>query len=170
MPSANPPKHRSAPPRHRLDTWRRAGSLVLAVLCFLAVPQVAQALFTARQAPAGTSVSVARVVAPSAVVGNWSCSTSGLFQESVTVNVTGFADANQLPGVSYTLRVWKTGTSGGETVTLASKKGTATARQVIDLGATDYSVQITAVRNNWSQVWQDEVTCNLGNTNSGNLG
>ncbi|MBC9735566.1 hypothetical protein [Nocardioides marmotae] len=145
-----------------IDTWRRAVSIVLVVGCLVLVPQVAQAFFSARQAPVGTTVKVASVVTPTAVTGTYTCAT-GFFVESATVSFTGFDDTHQIPGVTYTFRIQKAGTNGGESVTTTAKRATVTSRQTIDVGATDYQVQITAQLGRWTRTWQREITCGFGN-------
>ncbi len=109
---------------NRSDTVRRAVSLTLAVLCLLVVPQVAQAAFSTRQAPALT-VGTASVVTPTAVSGTYTCRFPGI-NESISVTVDGLTATAQLPGVTYTLVLLRGATQvdsasfTGATVTLSS--------------------------------------------------
>lgn len=166
MPSANPPKHRSAPPRRRIDTWRRAGSLVLAVLCFLAVPQVAQALFAARQAPAGTSVSTATVIAPTSITGSWSCRNIIYIGEGIDVDVTGVVAAGQAKNVTYSwqlIRNSQVRDSGNGLPSLSTSSFN-------DGAATVYTLTVQASVGSWtSPVATRTLTCERSNGNGGNL-
>jgi hypothetical protein len=133
------------------DTWRRAVSLALAVLCFLAVPQVAQAVFKGQVKTSFAPVAVATLVTPSNFVGTYHC-IGGLFTEGASVALTGFGDEGQVVGTNYQVRLvkgskaatpWRTLPVGVHNADLSLSGGT-------DGGTSTYRVEVQALRGNWS--------------------
>ena len=151
----------------RQDAVRRATTVVLVALCLVLVPGWASARFTG----AGTgavSVGTARVVAPTAVTGTYTCYRSGL-TEGVRFAVTGFADGGS-PGLSYRYGITR-GTAatvyGAQTTTSRSVTVDSGA-QAIDLGSTRYTLSIRVVAGSWtSTAWTREVSCPAGGSASG---
>lgn len=144
---------------NRTDTWRRAAAVVLAVVCFLLVPQVAQAMFSVRQAPAGTGVSIARMATISSVTGSFQCtSNAGRLAAGGTATIRGVGDAGQLGGTTYEVEV---SDNGATSAPLSNKQGSVTHTQEFRLfRSSTYTVTVTASFRSWTTEWSREFTCN----------
>ncbi|GGO74812.1 hypothetical protein [Nocardioides deserti] len=143
------------------DTWRRAVSLALAVLCFLAVPQVAQAVFNGQVKPGGTAVTVARMPPISDVTGSLKCEYSifNLFREGASVSIDGITDGAQLPGTTYAVTL---ASDGSSTAQLPGKRGGTSISQPVDVGSTAYVVTVTASFRTWTTTWSSTIECDAG--------
>lgn len=140
------------------DTWRRAVSLALAVLCFLAVPQVAQAVFNGQVKPGGTSVTVAKMAPISDVTGSFRCEYSvfNAFREGASVSIDGITDGAQLSGTTYSVTL---ASDSSSTAQLPGKRGGTSISQPIDVGRTSYVVTVTASYRTWTTSWSRTVDC-----------
>ncbi|WP_134741507.1 hypothetical protein [Nocardioides sp. 503] len=152
----------------RSDTLRRAVSLTLAVLCFLVVPQLAFAKFTASKAPS-MQVGVAKLVTPSAVTGSYSCRT-GFFTEGLDLSVTGFSDNGQPADVSYVSTLYR-GTTQRATKTSTSEAVTlSTGLQLIDAGNTSYRLTIVTKLGGWTAPeYSKTISCGINLPSNGSL-
>lgn len=153
---------------NRSDRVRRAVSLTLAVLAFLVVPQLAFAQFSSRQAPT-QSVSVARLVTPTAVTGSYTCRT-GFFTEGADVSVTGFTVTGQPAGVSYTYTLYRSTTQRDVETSSAKQASLSTGLQFIDSGNTTYRLTIVTKLGTWTAPeYSRSFTCGGSNPGSGSL-
>jgi hypothetical protein len=152
----------------RSDTLRRAVSLTLAVLCFLGVPQLAFAGFSASKAPT-LRVGVAKLVTPSAVTGTYSCRT-GYRSEGLDVNVTGFSDSGQPSGVSFTSTLYRGTTQRATKTTTSDAVSLSTGLQLIDSGNTSYRITIVTKLGGWTAPeYSRTITCGTHLPVSGSL-
>ncbi|NHC23972.1 hypothetical protein G6553_12405 [Nocardioides sp. IC4_145] len=149
------------------DTWRRAVSLVLVVLCFLAVPQVAQAVFNGQVKPGGTAVAAARMAPVTAISGSITCDSRFLDKSTATVAITGVTDAGQLDvPVTYSVEVSRNGTSSAR---LNGKTGSVYIEQSYALARMTFDVRITATYRSWSTSFEREATCPAFNVGTNRL-
>ena len=152
----------------RSDTLRRAVSLTLAVLCLVVVPQLAFARFADTRAPV-MSVGAAKLVTPSAVTGTYTCRT-GFLTEGVDVSVTGFSDAGQPGGVSYTSTLFRGTTQRATTTQTTKPVSLSTGLQIIDGGNTTYRITIVTKLGGWtSEEFSKTVSCGTFLPGSGSL-
>jgi len=155
----------------RSDRARRALSVTVALLCFVMVPQLAFAKFTATKAPT-LSVSAARLGAPATVTGTYTCrvGTWGL-TEGADVSVTGFAVSGQPSGVTYAYTLYR-GTSQQATTTTAAKQASlSTGLDGTDWTTnTSYRLTIVTKLKGWtSSEYTRTFTCGGFNPGSGSL-
>lgn len=138
----------------RSDTARRGISLALAVLCLLFVPQLASAKFTSKTpAAAELTVGAARLTAPTAVQGTYTCRSGFLQIDTMRMDVTGVSATNPA-SVDYQLQLLD-GTAVRDQVvipdantptTLDSSGWNWTSSRV-------WTLQVRPVVNQWTGPW-----------------
>ncbi|MDN4174028.1 hypothetical protein QWY28_13790 [Nocardioides sp. SOB77] len=148
------------------DTWRRAVSLALAVLCLVLAPQVAHAVFAARQAPAGTPVSVARMAPVTAFTGSLTCDSRFLQRNTAEVTINAITDTGQLRlPIVYSVEASR---NGSASATLTGKTGSVVLEQAYTPTRMAIDITVTASYRSWSTSMTRSVSCpflNLGTTN-----
>jgi len=139
---------RSTSREPQTDHSRRAVTVLLVALGLVAVPVVANATFSDREAP-GLSVGTRTMATPTAIAGTFSCKATGA-NETVAITVTGFTDAGP-SGSTYTYRLLlgstvadtKTSTSSATSVALNGSG-------VSDGKSTTWTVSIQAKLGGWT--------------------
>ncbi|MDN4161801.1 hypothetical protein [Nocardioides abyssi] len=149
------------------DTWRRAVSLVLAVLCFLAVPQVAQAVFSGQVRTPGTSVKVQEMAPVTAFAGSLACDRQLLAGRTVVrASINGLSDAGQLPGTTYSVTISGDGPTASSA--LAGRTGSVQVDAPYALfSRLGFQVTVTAHYGRaWSKSLTRDVSCPSANEGS----
>jgi hypothetical protein len=152
----------------RLDQGRRAASVLLVVLCLLAVPAAANAVFTASNA-AGLGVGTDRMETPTAVTGTYRC-IGGFFSEGFDVTVSGFTDGGP-NGASYKYSLLRGGSTAIKTATSTAHSQSLSSRTLgWDNGATAWTVTVQSVRGSWTGTpYTRTITCANGSNATGTL-
>ena len=133
-----------------IDRARRAVTVLLVAAFLLVAPQIAFAGFSTPKA-SGLAVGAASLVAPSAVQGTQSC-TSTFFREGFTITVDGFTDpgpAGQPYSHTYTL---VRDNEPVDSITTTAKTATLSYRGVFRFGGRDgsYTLRIDSALRSWT--------------------
>jgi hypothetical protein len=138
------------------DHCRRAASVLLVVLCLLAVPAVANAKFTASK-PAAVSVGTDRMETPANFTGTYRCTKSGN-TEFMSVTVTNFTDAGPVGSTyGYGLAL---GTTVKDQAYTTVKPQTLDGSRTSDGQATTWTVGIQAYLKGWNgAVGTENIIC-----------
>jgi hypothetical protein len=138
------------------DHCRRAASVVLVVLCLLAIPAVANARFTASK---GQSLSVGtdRMETPTNIGGTYRCTKSGN-TESMSVTINSFTDTGPA-GSTYGFGL-ALGTTVKDSAYPAVRGTTLDSSRTSDGVATTWTVGIQGFLKNWtSAVGSENIVC-----------
>lgn len=148
------------------DLLRRTATLALVVVALVMGPQLAFGKYASSAAPR-LEVGTATMVAPSGVTGRYECEL-GFFQESLKVDVTGFADSGPA-GATYVYEI----TEGDRTRdTATSPRRSASLRGTVGLDGrnTAWEFTVTAKIGAWtSPPYRRTISCGLFSGGSGNL-
>jgi hypothetical protein len=151
----------------RLDQGRRAASVLLVVLCLLAVPAAANAVFTARSA-AGLGIGTDRMETPAAVTGTYRC-IGGFSTEGFDVSVSGFTDAGPV-GASYKYSLLRRTTAIKTATSTAHSQTLSSGNVMSDGGSTAWTVTIQSVLGSWTGTpYTRTITCANGSSATGTL-
>ena len=148
----------------------RAVAVVLLTAALVLVPDLASARFTSQQAPT-LAVGTARMVAPAAITGTYSCSRANgsVTTETVTFSVTGFTDAGPA-GASYTYTVLRDGAVRSTPVTTTSRSQVVTGSQAVDSVSTVWTLSVQPRLGRWTGPSAlVNVTCTRNGSTSGTL-
>jgi len=129
-----------------IDLSRRAATVLLVVLCLLAVPAIANARFSSPQA-ASQQVGTAVMATPSAVTGTWACSRNAQ-QERLAVTVTSFTYTGPV-GSTYAYSIVVDGLTK-QTVSTPSKNASLAGTRAPDSLATSWTVTIQSKLLSWT--------------------
>ena len=129
-----------------IDLSRRAATVLLVVLCLLAVPAMANATFTSAQS-AGQVVGTARMETPSNLDGTYSCARNSSV-ESITVTVKGFSDASPA-GSTYAYSLVQ-GATVRDTEESSSKSATLFGFKSTDSQSTTWTVRVQPTLYRWT--------------------
>ena len=149
------------------DRSRRGVTVVLSAGMLVASPQIAGAVFGSTSQPGALSVGTAALVAPTAVVGSFTC---GLLagNESITFAVTGFTDTGPL-GSTYTYAVVRAGVVKTSVTSLLNTR-TLTWSENNDNQPTNWTLTIQASRAAWTgPAYSKTVSCTRKSDNLGTL-
>jgi hypothetical protein len=148
------------------DLSRRAATVLLVVLCLLAVPAIANARFSSPQA-ASQQVGTAVMATPSAVTGTWTCSRQGQ-QEQLVVTVDSFTDTGPA-GSTYAYSIAVDGLTK-QTVGTSSRTASLLGTRPRDSLATSWTVTIQSKLRSWTGgTFTRTVVCPSSATGSGAL-
>jgi hypothetical protein len=146
------------------DHSRRAASVLLVVLCLLAIPAVADATFSGSRS-AGLGTGTDRMETPASIAGTYRCSRSGS-TESISVTVTTFADDGPT-GSSYGFGL-ALGTATKDTAYSTSKSATLDGSRTYDAASTTWTVGIQSFLERWtSELGTDTIVCPANGTRTG---
>jgi hypothetical protein len=146
------------------DHCRRAASVLLVVLCLLAIPAVANAKFTSSK-PATLSVGTDKMETPTNLTGTYSCSKNGNI-EKMSVTFTGFDDAGPA-GSTYGFGL-ALGTTIKDSAYSTVKRQTLEGTRTSDGVATTWTVGIQGYLENWtSAIASENIVCPANATRNG---
>jgi hypothetical protein len=128
------------------DHCRRAASVLLVVLCLLAIPAVANARFTSTK-PATLSVGTDKMETPSGFTGIYRCVTTST-TETMSVTINGFTD-NGPAGATYGFGL-ALGTTVKDSAYSQVKKQTLDASRTPDRTSTTWTIGIQGYLGNWN--------------------
>lgn len=148
-------------------TWtrqgRRAVTVLLVVLAFLAVPAVASARFSAART-VGLAASTDTLETPSGITGTYRCTRSGS-TESLSVSVTTFADAGPSATYGFGLAL---GSTVKDSATSASRSATLSSSRSHDGQSTTWTIGIQGYLARWtSGIGTEAVVCPASGTGTG---
>jgi hypothetical protein len=148
------------------DHARRAGSVLLVILCLLAVPAVAEARFSSGRS-AALVASTDRMETPAGVTGSYWCAFP-FITEGIDVSVTGFADAGPV-GATYDYTL--TGRGVTKTTSSAAHSASLTSGGVVnDRKATTWTLTITSRLGSWTGTpYTRTISCPASWGSSGSL-
>lgn len=149
------------------DRYRRIATVALSAGMLVASPQIANAVFGSTRQPSALNVGTAALVAPTAVVGTFTC---GLLtgSESITFAVTGFADTGPL-GSTYTYAISRAGVVKTSVTSLLNTR-TLSWSENNDNQPTSWTLSIQASRASWTgPAYSKTVSCTRKSDNTGSL-
>jgi hypothetical protein len=151
-------------------TWfnhsRRAASVLLVMLCLVAVPAVASATFSASKA-SGLGVGTDQMEAPTGITGSYRCSTMGA-TESLRVTTTGFTDAGP-SGPTYDVQL-ALGSTVNATASSTSKNQVLNGSVANDGVITTWTFGIRTRLSSWTSTMATlTITCKANGTDQGSL-
>lgn len=149
------------------DLLRRTTTLALVVVALVMGPQLAFGKYASSAAPR-LEVGTATMVAPSGVTGTYDCALGWRADESLSVTVTGFADAGPV-GATYVYEITEDERIR-DTATSASRSASLRGTIGIDGRNTTWEFTITAKIGAWtSPAYRRSISCGLFSGGSGNL-